>query len=461
MNWRRLAPAILIVGLLSAGGFWAYTQFLAPQTEDELSSDPDLVSVDTGNDLVSAEGVVLPLSDAQLAFPSGGQIVEVMVAEGNVVQVGMPLLRLDSIDQEIGVRQAETAVLQAQANIETAAAGLLAAQTDFEAAQVGVTAAEAQVALIKAAPTDAQIVLSEKSIAVAEAAIMQAAGSRDVTLDAATSAEVSAAEAQLLAAQIQYDDALKAYQPILQNEDIDDESVIEQAQLQLNAAQANLAAAQAALDEVFTGATSGERTAVLAGVQVAVNQRDAAQSQLDLLLSGAKPEQIALGEAGVVQAETAVTEATIRIAQAESAVQQANAALAEAEAAFAAAQSALNDRTLIAPFAGTVASIPVKMGQVVAPGVPVLILADMSSWKIETTDLTELNVVALQREFDVNITIDAFPGETFSGQIIDIATTSVESRGDITYAVTIALEDDLTVPLRWGMTAFVTVDTDQ
>ncbi|MCP5097213.1 MAG: HlyD family efflux transporter periplasmic adaptor subunit, partial [Chloroflexi bacterium] len=245
------------------------------------------------------------------------------------------------------------------------------------------------------------------------------------------------------------------------NEDITDEDVIEQATLQLNAAQANLASAQAALEEVLAGATRGERTAATAGVQVAVNQRDAAQSQLDLLLTGAKAEQVAIAEAGVVQAETAVSEAEVRVVQAESAIVQAQAAIVEAEAALTAAQSALENRTLTAPFAGTVAAIPVKIGQVVSPGSPVLIVADMSGWKIETTDLTELNIVALERDFEVEVSIDAFPGETFTGTVVDIATTSVESRGDITYAVTIVLEDGLDVPLRWGMTAFVTVDTAQ
>lgn len=461
MNWKRLGIGIIVVAVLGGAGFWGYTQFLAPDTDEAAEeTDVDALNVDTGIDLVAAEGVVLPLADAQLSFQTGGQLVEVLVEEGDPVSAGDALLKLDSIDQEIAISQAEAALTQAQANVETAEAGLLAAQTGLEVAQIGVTSAEAQLALTKAGPTDAQIALSEKSVAAAEASITQAAGSRDATLEEASSSEVSAAQAQLQAAQASYDQALKSYQPILQSDKPDDD-VREQAQLQLNAALASLQSAQANLDEVLAGATSGERTAAYAGVQVAANQRDAAQAQFDLVLAGAKPEQIAVAEAGVDQAEASVTESELRIASAETAVTQAQAALVEAESALAAAQSALEKRTLTASFAGTVASIPVKEGQVMTPGVPVLTLADLSGWQIETTDLTELSVVTIAKGFEVEVTIDAFPGETFTGVVSDISSVSDVVRGDVTYVVTVDLGDGVDVPLRWGMTAFITIDSDQ
>ena len=461
MNWKRLGIGIIVLAVLGGAGYWGYSQFLAPDTEEVAEEiNVDTVSVDTGIDLVAAEGVVLPLKDARLSFQTGGQLVEVLVEEGNLVAAGDPLLKLDSIDQEIAVSQAQTAVTQAQANIKTAEAGLLAAQTGLEVAKIGVAAAEAQLALIKAGPTEAQIALSEKRVAAAEASIVQAAGSRDAVVESATSSEVSAAQARLEAAQAQYDSTIHSYQPIVQNEKVDDD-VREQAQLQINAATANLQAAQANLDEVNAGATSGARTAAAAGVQVAANQRDGAQAQYDLVLAGAKPEQIAVAEAGVTQAQSGVTEAELRVASAETAVEQAQAALAEAEAAFSAAQSALEKRTLTASFAGTVASIPLKEGQVVTPGVPVLTLAEISGWQIETTDLTELSVVTIAKGFKAEVTIDAFPGQTFTGVVSEISSVSDVVRGDVTYVVTVDLSDNVDVPLRWGMTAFITIDSNQ
>jgi HlyD family secretion protein len=461
MNWRRLGIGILIVAVLIGIGFWGYTQFLAPETEEIIEeTDVDTLSVDTSIDLVAAEGVVLPQADAQLSFQTGGQLVELLVEEGDQVSAGDPLLKLDSIDQEIAVAQAEAALTQAQANVETAEAGLLAAQTALEVAQIGVASAEAQLALTIADPTAAQIALSEKNLAAAEASIIQAAGSRDATIEDAGSSAVTAAQAELEAAQAQYDEAFKTYQPILQTDESEyDER--EQADLQLTAATANLESAQANLDEVLAGATSGERIAANAGVQVAVDQRDAAQAQFDLLLAGAKPEQIAVAEAGVTQAQSGVTEAELGIAASETSVAQAQAALDEAEAALASADSALEKRTLTATFAGTVASLPVEEGQVISPGEPVVTLADLSSWQIETTDLNELGVVNIANGFGVEVNIDAFPDESFTGFVSDISSISDVVRGDVTYVVTIELGDDLDVPLRWGMTAFITIDSDQ
>ncbi|MCA9980777.1 MAG: HlyD family efflux transporter periplasmic adaptor subunit, partial [Anaerolineales bacterium] len=95
------------------------------------------------------------------------------------------------------------------------------------------------------------------------------------------------------------------------------------------------------------------------------------------------------------------------------------------------------------------------------PGVPVATIADFSGWRVETTDLTELNVVAIGRGFPVEITVDAFPGEVVDGTVSDIAEESAIVLGDVTYRVDIDIDDDQGLPLRWGMTAFVNVDTNQ
>ena len=121
-----------------------------------------------------------------------------------------------------------------------------------------------------------------------------------------------------------------------------------------------------------------------------------------------------------------------------------------------AARAALDKMTLTAPFAGIVASLPQKVGEVATAGFPVVTLADFSEWHIETTDLTELSVVSIKVGDIVDVTIDAFPGETLRGRITDIAATSIITRGDVTYTVTITL-DNVDLPLRWGMTAVVDI----
>ncbi len=461
MNWKRLGIGLGVVLLLAGGGYWAYSQFLAPpsdaapggQVEEETAAEVDL-------NIVSAEGQIVPLNDTLLSFQLGGEIQEILVAEGDEVTAGQPLIQLDTTDQELAVKQAEAAVAQAEANVKSAEAGVQAAQAGLLAAQADLLSAQAQYDQLKAGATPEQIAAAESNVAVAEAGVTQAAGQLGVVTETASSAAVRAAQARLAAAQAEYDNTLKANQPIVQNEDAD-AVAREQAQLTINAAWAKLQAAQAALDELLAGASVDERNAAAGAVTVAQRQAEAAQANLDLTLAGAREEQLAVALAQVSQAENKVAEAELRVAAAETAVAQAQAAVAEAQAALAAAQAAVAKQTLKAPFAATVAAIPVKVGEIAAPGVPVLTLADFSEWQIETTDLTELSVVTIGPGQPVEISIDAFPGESLTGRIVDIASTADEVRGDVTYVTTIAFDESPDLPLRWGMTVFVTVDTEQ
>jgi multidrug resistance efflux pump len=295
-------------------------------------------------------------------------------------------------------------------------------------------------------------------VAVAEAGIRQASGSRAAALEGATTAQIGAAEARLAAAQALFLIAQRQFEPLAQNTDAD-EAQREQARLQLVAAQSNINAAQAVLDELRAGPIAAEQTAANSAVLAASGQRDAAEAQLALLQAGAREEQIAVAAAAVAEAQNRVLEAELRIVQVETAVVRAQSAIVEAELALATAQTALERRTLTAPFAGTVAAIPVKVGAIVTPGASALVLADFSRWQIETTDLSEIGVVNIANGFTADVTIDAFPGETLQGVIVDIASNSELVRGDVTYRVTLDLQENVTLPLRWGMTTFVSIDT--
>ena len=59
--------------------------------------------------------------------------------------------------------------------------------------------------------------------------------------------------------------------------------------------------------------------------------------------------------------------------------------------------------------------------------------------------------------------LDAFPGESIAGTVTDVATVpgTFDKDRDVTYVVTISLEDDAgDLPMRWGMTAEINIDTD-
>ncbi len=464
MNWRRIFLGVVVVAIVAAAGYFAYTRFTAPEPDvqdsvaTETSGAADSV-VGSSLGVVSAEGIIVPLRDVMLSFQTGGELVEIIAAKGSVVTSGDPIVRLDSTDQEIALVQAQAAVEIAQANKVTAEVGLLAAQVAEKAADVGVQASQVTLALVRAEPTAAEIALSESAVALAQSGVGQASAGQGVVLQGPASSQIQSAEARLRAAEGQLlpvRDALDA----LMREESNDEDAVARAQFAYNASLANVNAAKAAVEEARAGATSGQRQSAFGNVSSAAAQRDAAQANLEKLLAGSREESIAVAEADLAQAESASAEAALAVVQAESAVTQAEAGIVQAEAGVDSAQDALSRMTLTAPFDGVVADVQIELGEVVSSGVPAVAFADFGGWQVKTTDLQELDVVDLNVGDPVEISIDAIPGEVLMGTVTNIGNTSQITRGDVTYEVTIALDDLKDLPLRWGMTVFVDVDVE-
>jgi multidrug resistance efflux pump len=131
--------------------------------------------------------------------------------------------------------------------------------------------------------------------------------------------------------------------------------------------------------------------------------------------------------------------------------------LAVLEARLEAAEAGLAAFSVIAPFDGVVADLNVRLGSSINAGESAVTVADFSQWLVQTTDLTEIDVVELSEGQPVTVTLDAIPGEELAGEILSIGQTYAENQGDIVYEVTVLLTD--TLPnMRWGMTAAVTFE---
>jgi multidrug efflux pump subunit AcrA (membrane-fusion protein) len=129
--------------------------------------------------------------------------------------------------------------------------------------------------------------------------------------------------------------------------------------------------------------------------------------------------------------------------------------LALAKANLDAAKDALSNYVIAAPFDGVVADINVKVGEQVGADTRVISIADFSQWIIETTDLTELEVVKLSAGQIVKLVPDALPDLTLKGTIIQISQAYTQQGGDILYTVRIAVKDP-DPRLKWGMTVEAT-----
>ena len=129
--------------------------------------------------------------------------------------------------------------------------------------------------------------------------------------------------------------------------------------------------------------------------------------------------------------------------------------LSTAKAQVLAAENMLASYELKAPFAGTVTDINLEIGQLAGPEMWAVQLADLSEFHVETSDLTELEVVKISKGQYVEIKPDALPNAVLTGSVERIAQSFETQAGDIVYTVEIDLTD--TDPsLIWGMTVEVT-----
>ncbi|MDY6875099.1 MAG: HlyD family efflux transporter periplasmic adaptor subunit [Chloroflexota bacterium] len=360
--------------------------------------------------VVSVTGEVIPAVWANVSVQTGGTVVEVLVEPGDEVAAGDLLARLDPTDAQLAVQQAEAAV----------------------------EAAQAQLALLKADPSPEQIAVSEAQVAAAQTVISQTIAQRNQLWSGATEAEIAAAQAQVAAAQAEQWMAREAHDQTLKCYTMPNGSEVcpalgppeEQARHVLHAADEALAAAQAQLDALKAGSYLQVRTAD-AAVAAAEAQTNVAQAQLGLLQARATGEEIAVAEAAVTQAETALEIAHVALGRCE----------------------------VRAPFAGTAGAVNVRVGELVAPGQPLVTLGDLTTLRVETTDLDETQVARVEVGQQAATTFDALPERVFTGQVTRISPMAEPGAGGVNYTVILELETDSAI--QWGMTAFVDIEIER
>jgi len=404
MKKSTIAIAVIIVLGLS---YWGYTSYVAPNT---APTPTPVFEAEEFDRMVSATGEVVPSRWAQLSFKIGGRLDELAVQEGDRIEAGYVLARLETSDLERQVEQAQAALAVSQANLAQTKAG--ARPEEIAAAQEALAAAQAGVSTARANLASAQ----------AELARLEA-GAKPEELTAAKAAMNKAAVALQLA-QSEYDKI--AWQSGI--------GATQQA-VALQQASTDYESAKANYEALVKGATVEEldiaRAAVEAAraqVEVAQAQARQTQAQLDQLLAGPTAEAIAVAEAQVEQAQTAVAQA----------------------------QAALQDAELVAPFTGTVAGVTVREGELVTAGQPVMFLGDLSYLRIETTDLNEADIWAIAVGQEVTLTFDGLPGKALSGRVSRIAPMASIEQGGTNYTIVIEL-DEQDPGLRWGMTAYVDI----
>jgi HlyD family secretion protein len=356
---------------------------------------PEITGEEEFTPVVSATGVVIPSTRATLSFPSGGLLAELLVAEGEHIGAGQTLARLGNQEQlQAAVKSATLAVIDAGQRLDE-----LYQKHD--------------------------VMVSQAQLAVATA--------RDALDEAQHDWEVNQPGNRALSY------TLKA------------------ARAQVVIAEKRLERTQTAFDHAHGKVAKAKAQLVLSDAH---RQYDRAVWLLDWLESGA--DEI---EQGILDAELANAQANLDDAIQEyqdlehgpdpSDVELAQAQLENAQAQLEAAQSALEDLELVAPFPGTIADIYPQPGEWVGPGQPILVMADLGTLRVETTDLNEIDVAQIHTGDTATVSFDALPEVAVGGTVTYVSPKAEEGTG-VNYTVVIEL-DQIPNGIYWGMTAFVDI----
>jgi HlyD family secretion protein len=135
---------------------------------------------------------------------------------------------------------------------------------------------------------------------------------------------------------------------------------------------------------------------------------------------------------------------------AESRVKMAEASVAQAEADLGFAQAQLQNTLIRAPFTGVVVKKMAEVGESVAPIPPgvnlstssgaIVALADLDTLEVEA-DVAEANVARLADEQPAEVTVEAFPGQTYKAVLRQVIPTADRTKATVQVKVTILDKD--------------------
>lgn len=385
----------------------------ATTTEEATPANPNTVSIVTPNSLANGEGFsvlgnVEASNRALVTTEVGGQIANIRVQEGDVVNASTIIATLKNESQQAAVAQAEAALAAAEAGAAQSNVGTESAESTLnQAIQSGRTTVSSSYS------TAQRTVLNDidRFFSNAESG---AIGSRIGSGQQVTS---------LNSQRVTLRETLPAWE-ILSESSLDTATTVEDA----------LRTSEQYTNEVITLIN----TLITAVNDESPNSRYSATELRNLQSNLSRSRETLLGTRSSIQntlsqitsARNSLTQATIGGTTGE--LSSAQAQINQAQASLRSAQNQLNNTILRAPIAGTVDKVDLTLGQFVPGGTTIAEITNQSALEItafvSTNDRTRIQV-------GDEVTID----DSISGTITAIAPAADNASGKI--PVTIAASD--------------------
>lgn len=357
-------------------------------------------------------------ADSSVISPEiGGKVTAVKVNEGDSVKTGDILFTIDD-----KLLQAQRSV--AAANLALAQSAALTSQAAAETAQINFDMASAAARQESSALRAMDWTIANPSgytlpggsftpaelIVAAQAEVDDAAGARsdaqsllDKLLADPANLEFVKVENDLLAKKF----AAQAANDVLTKANTTTNSDLKDAaQTAYDDAQTKLDDAQKAYDDLKDSDGAVKILAARKDLVLAVEREQAAQSRLASLQTGENSLKVKAAQAALAQAGAAADQTQASIQQA-----QANLALLDAQIA---------KLSITAPFDGTVLGRSVEVGEVLSPSAPAFTLGQLDPLTI-TVYVPESEVGLLSITQSARLSVDSYPGETFTAVVIHIA----------------------------------------
>jgi len=394
----------------------------------------------------------------------GGQVAVINVHQGDQVELGQELIRLDDAIMQAQLSQAKAAVVQAESNLALVAAGIPKAQRDVAIAAAELEVIHAQQVIdelydkveLMSAQAGKEYADGRNTVRLAERRVDSLlAPASEIDLDIAkstvilTEAAIKRVERELKRLLAKPEDNPKRAAAVLLV------SVLKK-QHDFAVRRFNY------LEEGPNDITIAQAEADLLLAQAALNH---AEQQYEQVSDGPDPDLLVLAEARLITAQANLAAAQAKPSQEQLALAESQVGVAYAGFDVVGAQ--IQKLSLSAPLDGIVINRSVELGEVVAPGAPLLTIARLNNLTIMVyIPEDRYGVISLgQRAL---VSVDSFPGEKFEATVMRITdqaeftprnVQTEEGRKSTVFAVELSVQNPQG-KLKPGMPADVYFDTD-
>ncbi|MCB2179873.1 efflux RND transporter periplasmic adaptor subunit [bacterium] len=403
------------------------------------------ISTSSNSDQIMVSGNVEAV-EISVAAEVSGKVAEVFVSEGDKVQAGDPLFRLDNEILSAQYDQAVAIVEAAQAGLDSANASVSAAESNLELAHLNLELAQLQEEMTVQASRMAELPAREavfngtqpnevdlpswyfdrsEEIAALQKEIDEAKTNLEIecqnledVLDDVSNADIRAAEERLALAQAAFSvaDDLKNRQVEIDGR----QAVTDYINSLYDSAKAELESAQAEYDSILSDVGAQDLLEARARVVVANERYQYALTQLYQLQTGEDSLEVQAASLGVAQAEQVVAQAEAALSQAKAGVTAAEKNLAQAQASQNLIQLQLDKLVVRAEVGGVVLAKTIDFGELVQSGITVLTIGQLDDLTI-TVYVPEEQYGQISLGDLADVSVDSFDGKVFSATVIRIA----------------------------------------